>query len=56
MWQAACLWVEMGVGWGRTPFSEHREHHGVEGLSKMLEILEPAVGWRDGNIDKNPHL
>lgn len=38
MWQAAWLWVkkgvEMGVGWGRTPFSERREYHGVVGLFK----------------------
>lgn len=39
MWLAAWLWaqkgVEMGVGWGRTPFSEWRERGGGEGISKM---------------------
>lgn len=39
MWLAACLWakkgVEMGVGWGSTPFSERKEHRG-EGVSKIL--------------------
>jgi hypothetical protein len=35
MWLAAWLWAQkgvgMGVGWGRTPFSERREGSGVEG-------------------------
>lgn len=47
MWLAAWLWakkgVEMGVGWGRTPFSERGNLVEERGIAKCLGILELAA-------------
>lgn len=47
MWLAAWLWaqkgVEMGVGWGRTPFSERREPGGGEAAFQNAWEFR---GWR----------
>lgn len=47
MWLAACLWVkrgvEMGVGWGRTPFSERKEHRGEGGFQNTWKF--PSLWW-----------
>lgn len=61
MWLAACLWakkgVEMGVGWGRTPFSKRREPGGGEGgFPKYLEIPELVVGQGEGSTVGDPRL
>ena len=46
MWLAAWLWaqkgVEMGVGWGRTPFSERRERGGRGDFQNAWEFWS----WR----------
>lgn len=59
MWLAAWLWakkgVEMGVGWGRTPFSERGNLVEERGIAKCLGILELAARGRgDGSTFGDP--